>query len=61
MSPSEAAQCLAQELEEVIEFEGPESIIAFIGEPIIGGGGIIVPPDEYWPLMRKIKARTASC
>ena len=54
MSPSEAAQCLAQELEEVIEFEGPESIIAFIGEPIIGGGGIIVPPDEYWPLVRKI-------
>src|SRR5918912_995952 len=44
MSPREAAQCLAQELEEVIEFEGPESIIAVIGEPIIGGGGIIVPP-----------------
>ncbi len=54
MTPSEAARRLAQELEEVIEFEGPETISAFIGEPIIGGGGIIVPPDEYWPLIRQI-------
>ena len=54
MTPREAAHRLAQELEEVIEFEGPESIAAFIGEPIIGGGGIIVPPDEYWPLIRQI-------
>jgi adenosylmethionine-8-amino-7-oxononanoate aminotransferase len=54
MSPSEAARRLAQELEEVIEFEGPETIAAFIGEPIIGGGGLIVPPDEYWPTVREI-------
>jgi taurine-pyruvate aminotransferase len=54
LSPSEAAHRLAQELEEVIEFEGPETIAAFIGEPIIGGGGVIVPPDEYWPLIRQI-------
>ncbi len=54
MSPSEAARRLARELEEVIEFEGPETIAAFIGEPIIGGGGLIVPPDEYWPLLRQI-------
>jgi len=54
MTPSAAAHQLAAELERVIEFEGPESIAAFIGEPIIGGGGIIVPPDEYWPLIRQI-------
>lgn len=54
MTPSAAAHQLAAELERVIEFEGPESIAAFIGEPIIGGGGIIVPPDEYWPLIQQI-------
>jgi adenosylmethionine-8-amino-7-oxononanoate aminotransferase len=54
LSPSEAAHRLAQELEEVIEFEGPETVAAFIGEPIIGGGGVIVPPDEYWPLIRQV-------
>ena len=53
MSPSEAAQCLAQERKRSSSSR-VKSIIAFIGEPIIGGGGIIVPPDEYWPLMRKI-------
>lgn len=54
MSPNDAAQRLAEELEEVIEFEGPETVAAFIGEPIIGGGGVIVPPDEYWPLIRRV-------
>jgi len=54
MTPSAAAHLLAEELEQVIEFEGPESIAAFIGEPVIGGGGVIVPPDEYWPLIRQI-------
>jgi taurine-pyruvate aminotransferase len=54
LSPSEAARQLARELEDVIEFEGPETVTAFIGEPIIGGGGIIVPPDEYWPAIRQI-------
>mgnify|MGYP005845224399 CR=1 FL=1 len=54
MSPAEAARSLAQELEEIIEFEGPETVAAFIGEPIIGGGGVIVPPDEYWPLIRQV-------
>ncbi|HEU5330630.1 MAG TPA: aminotransferase [Thermomicrobiales bacterium] len=54
LSPSETARQLARELEDVIEFEGPETVTAFIGEPIIGGGGIIAPPDEYWPAIRQI-------
>src|SRR5205823_167164 len=54
LAPGEAARRLAEELEEVIEFEGPETVAAFIGEPIIGGGGVIVPPDEYWPLIRRV-------
>jgi taurine-pyruvate aminotransferase len=53
-SPSEVAHELAKELETVIEFEGPETIAAFIGEPIPAGGGVFVPPDEYWPLVREI-------
>ena len=52
--PEEAARQLAQELEETIQFEGPETVAAFIGEPIIGGGGVIVPPDDYWPLIRQV-------
>ncbi len=54
MTPEEATDALIAEIEQVIEFEGPETIAAFIGEPIIGGGGVIVPPDGYWPRVRAV-------
>jgi adenosylmethionine-8-amino-7-oxononanoate aminotransferase len=54
MSPADAAKRMAEEIEEIILFEGPETIAAFIGEPIIGGGGVIVPPDDYWPRVRQL-------
>ncbi|MHB1132018.1 MAG: aminotransferase family protein [Chloroflexota bacterium] len=54
LSAAEAATRLAEEIEQTIEFEGPSTIAAFIGEPIIGGGGVIVPPAEYWPRIRAI-------
>ena len=57
VTPQEATDRLVRELEEVIEFEGPETITAFIGEPIIGGGGVIVPPDDYWPRVREVLDR----
>jgi adenosylmethionine-8-amino-7-oxononanoate aminotransferase len=41
------AYCL-NELEEAIERLGPERIAAFIGEPVLTVGGVIVPPREYW-------------
>lgn len=44
----------AKQLEEVIQREGPDSVAAFIGEPVIGAGGVVVPPDEYWPMVREI-------
>lgn len=42
------------DIERIIQSEGPETVIAVIAEPIIGGGGIIVPSDDYFPKLRKI-------
>ena len=47
-------QAAARELEEAILREGPETVAAFIGEPIHGAGGVIYPTDDYWPLVREI-------
>ncbi len=44
----------AKQLEETIQKEGPDTVAAFIGEPVIGAGGVIVPPSEYWPMVREI-------
>jgi 4-aminobutyrate--pyruvate transaminase len=44
----------AKQLEEAILREGPDTVAAFIGEPVMGTGGTIPPPDEYWPMVRKI-------
>ena len=33
---------------------GPEKVAAFIGEPVQGAGGVIVPPDTYWPEIQRI-------
>ncbi len=40
---------LLKEAEDTIRAEGPETIAAFIGEPVIGAGGVMVPPEGYWP------------
>ena len=42
------------ELEAVIEELGPDRIAAFIGEPIMGVAGMIVPPDDYWPRVQAV-------
>jgi len=44
----------ARFLEKVIQAEGPESIAAFIAEPIMGAGGSIVPPPQWWPMVMEI-------
>jgi adenosylmethionine-8-amino-7-oxononanoate aminotransferase len=44
----------AKQLEETIQKEGPDTVAAFMGEPVIGTGGMIPPPDEYWPMIREI-------
>ncbi|MBS1115969.1 MAG: aminotransferase class-III [candidate division NC10 bacterium] len=47
-------QAAARMLEETILKEGPETVAAFIAEPVQGAGGIIVPPDDYFPRVREI-------
>jgi adenosylmethionine-8-amino-7-oxononanoate aminotransferase len=44
----------ARDIERTIEFEDPELISAFIGEPIMQGFGACAPPREYWPIVREI-------
>lgn len=44
----------ARELEAVIAEHGADRIAAFIAEPIQGAGGVIVPPDSYWPEIQRI-------
>ncbi len=44
----------AKELERTIEFEDPDTVAAFIGEPVMGAGGMLVPPDGYWQEIRRI-------
>ncbi len=45
---SDCGQTSLSYLEEVIKAEGPESIAAFIAEPILGAGGMIEPPPNWW-------------
>ena len=47
-------QAAARMLEATILQEGPETVAAFIAEPVQGAGGVIVPPDDYFPLVRQI-------
>ncbi len=44
----------AKEVRRIIEFEGPDQISTFIGEPIQQGFGALAPPPEYWPIIRDI-------
>ena len=50
------ASRLAEELDETIVREGPDTVAAFVGEPLMGAGGVIVPPRTYW---EKIQAGAA--
>ena len=44
----------AQAVEDAILAAGPENVAAFIGEPVQGAGGVIIPPAGYWPRVEAI-------
>jgi L-2,4-diaminobutyrate transaminase len=57
MDEAEFTDWLVERLVALIEAEGPETIAAFIGEPIMGTGGIIPPPAGYWAKVQEVLAR----
>ncbi len=54
VSPGDCTRQCAEELERIISREGPETVAAFIAEPVQGTGGVIVPPEDYLPKMYEI-------
>jgi putrescine aminotransferase len=54
MSPAEFGLHAANEVARAIDRVGAENVAAFIGEPIQGAGGVIMPPDTYWPEVERI-------
>jgi adenosylmethionine-8-amino-7-oxononanoate aminotransferase len=52
--PVRLAEICAELLDREIRFQGPDTVAAFIAEPVQGSGGIIVPPPNYWPLVREV-------
>src|SRR6185437_550074 len=51
-SEEEFSTRLANELDETILAEGAETVAAFIGEPVMGAGGVLPPPKTYWEKMQ---------
>ena len=54
MSERDFSGWCAQRLEEMILEEGPDTVAAFIAEPVMGAGGVIVPPEGYFPEIQRV-------
>lgn len=52
--PIEVAQLCAMLLEDEIKFQGPDTVAAFIMEPVLGAGGVIVPHESFMPAVSEI-------
>jgi putrescine---pyruvate transaminase len=57
LSPAEFGLKAARALEARILEVGPDKVAAFIGEPVQGAGGVIIPPETYWPEIQRIVDR----
>lgn len=57
MSEEQFSQHCADKLEEMILAEGADTIAAFIGEPVLGTGGIVPPPSGYWQKIQAVLDR----
>ncbi len=51
-----ASRC-AQDLDDMIQAEGPDTVAAFIAEPVMGAGGVVVPPATYWEKIQAVLAK----
>jgi 4-aminobutyrate--pyruvate transaminase len=56
-SEEDFATRLAEEVEALIVAEGPETVAAFIGEPVMGAGGVMPPPSTYWEKIQAVCRR----
>ncbi len=56
-SEAEFAQHCADRLEALILAEGPDTVAAFIGEPVLGTGGIVPPPRGYWEKVQAVLSK----
>lgn len=56
-TPEVFATRMADDLEALILREGPETVAAFIAEPITGAGGVVIPPDGYYQKIQAVLAR----
>ena len=54
MTPEEFGLARARELEVAIAEIGEDRVAAFIAEPVQGAGGVIIPPETYWPEIQRI-------
>lgn len=54
MTPEEFGIARARQLEQKIAELGEDKVAAFIAEPIQGAGGVIIPPETYWPEIQRI-------
>ncbi len=56
-NPERDAESYADELDQLIIAEGPETVAAFIAEPVMGTGGVLVPPEGYFQAIQEVLRR----
>ena len=57
LTDAEFVARLVDDLEQLIQAEGPETVGAMVAEPVMGAGGVIVPPDGYFPAIKEVLTR----
>ena len=57
LTEAEFVSRLVDDLEQLIRAEGPETIAAMFAEPVMGAGGVIVPPEGYYPAIQEVLSR----
>ena len=55
---TEFVERILRDLEQMIIEEGPDTIMAFMAEPVTAGGGVVIPPREYYPKLQALLAKS---